>query len=219
MNLNKLTKKELVAMASQKCQHGRTFLQHPKCWQAIHTERVGFLDIEASNLQADFGLMLTWCIYDPTTKAIWEDSLRSGDFTDELGKEDKRIVQSCVDCISTFDRIVTYYGRGFDVPFIRTRALHNGVKFVPYGAVNHTDLYFAAKYKLKLSSNRLENVCRNLLGKTQKTRIENKYWLAAQRGNNKALSYVLDHNRKDVLDLEKAYNKLSPYFKENKVSL
>jgi uncharacterized protein YprB with RNaseH-like and TPR domain len=218
-NLNKLTKKELVAMASQKCQHGKTFLQHPKCWQALHQERVGFLDIEASNLKADFGLLLTWCIYDPTAKRIWSDQLKKSDFTDDLGREDKRITKSAIDCILSFDRIVTYFGAGYDIPFLRTRAIHNGLEFVPYGQVLHTDLYFVARNRLKLSSNRLENVCRNILGKTQKTRIENKYWLAGQRGNQDALAYILDHNEKDVIDLERAYRKLTPYFKESKRSL
>ena len=59
-----------------------------------------------------------------------------------------------------------------------------------------------------MSSNRLENACRVLLGKTHKTRIESSYWIRALQGNPRALNYILDHNKKDVIDLERLYLKV-----------
>ena len=39
-------------------------------------------------------------------------------------------------------------------------------------------------------------------------RIDSKYWVKALRGDKTSLDYILDHNIKDVIDLEKVFNKL-----------
>jgi len=75
------------------------------------------------------------------------------------------------------------------------------------------------KAKFKLSSSRLENACRVLLGKTNKTRIDSKNWAGAQRGDPQALEYVLKHNKFDVIDLEKLYHKVEGYGKPSANSI
>lgn len=99
------------------------------------------------------------------------------------------------------------HNTGFDFPFARARALVCGVDFPSYGSIKHTDLYYIMRNKFKISSRRLENCCRVLLGETQKTRIKNEYWRGAVRGDKESLAYVLEHNRYDVIDLEKLYEK------------
>jgi len=94
----------------------------------------------------------------------------------------------------------------FDLPFLRTRALISGIPFPEYGAILHKDMYFAARGKLSLSSKRLENVCRVLFGKTEKTRIDSAHWTRALMGAPDALEYIADHCRKDVIELERVYD-------------
>jgi uncharacterized protein YprB with RNaseH-like and TPR domain len=103
----------------------------------------------------------------------------------------------------------------FDIPYIRTRAMVNGVGhlFPSHGVLAHTDLYYVVRSRFKLSSNRLENANRVLLGKTQKTRVDSKYWRGGVRGDRASLEYILDHNRKDVLDLEKLYLHIKRYMR------
>lgn len=449
--IHRLTKKELVFLATHYCPHGHTYLQHYACYQPTEAERIGFLDIEASNLVADFGIVLSYCIKDHNSKKIYEAVLRPQDIKSaRAGDEDKEVIKKCIKDLMLFDRIVTYYGcvtpghrvlksnlewvpietlipgdalvgftadgphrrwetsivkcapiirkplvkltlsdgteltctkdhpwlaglpsqawrtpekmnrmtkggptrisrllpvwknpssykegylagffdgegcladhaqitgaqkvnsalattieylsnlqfpstiyttpdrsvkhiritggtaegirflgqvrpkrllskfnldslgeirysgaeltvesiedigegdvvglstttetylvegfgshnTGFDLPFLRARAIVCKVDFPVYGSIKHTDLYYIIRNKIKISSRRLENACRVLLGHTQKTRIENAYWRGAVRGDKKSLDYVLDHNRKDVLDLEKLYEKV-----------
>jgi uncharacterized protein YprB with RNaseH-like and TPR domain len=186
--------------------------EHPE-----QDERRAYFDIEASNLDADFGIMLSWAIKPSDSKVVIGDVLTPTDV--KRGYEDKRIVQSAIDALGQFDRVVTYYGTGFDLPFLRARALIVGVEFPTFGTLKHKDLYYTVKSKFKLSSRRLENACRHLIGQTDKTRIDAKYWRNGVRGDPKSLKYIYEHNRYDVLDLEKLYDKIISFGKVNNTSI
>ena len=169
---------------------------------------VGYLDIETSGLQADFGLIYTWCI-----KVSDKDEIYSACITSEEmrnGTLDKRIVKELIETLYNFRRIYTYYGSIFDIPFIRSRALYHKLEFIPYGLVEHKDVYYLARRVLRIHSKRLQSVC-SLLGIKGKTHLEPRYWIMANSGNEKALKYILEHNKRDVEILEKAYKKLQTY--------
>jgi len=214
--IHRLKKAEIIQLAKFRCEHGHSGLEHYGCWPGAN-ERVGFLDIESTNLDANFGIMLSYCIKDSDSSKIYEGVINGQDI--KTGAEDKRIVEKCVEDIGRFNKIVTFYGVRFDVPFIRTRAVSLGVEFPCYGTIKHQDVYFLIRNKFKLNSNRLENACRVLLGATDKTKIEYVHWRNAARGDKKALEYIVDHNRKDVLDLEKLYLKVMEYQKDGTNSL
>ncbi len=219
--VHRLSKKQLVWLSEHYCKHRVPYIAHYSCYLKEHPEegeRIGFLDIETSNLQADFGIIFSYCIKDSKSDKIYEAVITPRDLK-RAGEEDTHIVERCIEDIGQFDRIVTYYGKRFDIPFLRTRALVCGVPFPEYGTLVHTDLYDVVKRKFRLHSNRLEAACRTLLGKTQKTHIDPKYWRAALRGDKKALDYILDHNRKDVLDLEKLYNHIAQFSKKTNSSI
>ena len=61
MNLRQLAKDDLVYMATTRCKHRHLLIEHPQCYKR-KPERLGFLDIESSNLDADFGIVLSYCI-------------------------------------------------------------------------------------------------------------------------------------------------------------
>jgi uncharacterized protein YprB with RNaseH-like and TPR domain len=161
------------------------------------------LDIEASNLNADFGIILTYCIKVAGDEKIYQRTVNTKDLRTVL---DKNVVQQCITDMGHFDRIVTYYGSRFDIPFIRTRAITLGIPFPEYGSLLHNDAYFMARGRLNMSSKRLENVCRVLFGKTEKTRIDSQHWIKALMGDAAALAYIEDHCQKDVIELERVYN-------------
>jgi uncharacterized protein YprB with RNaseH-like and TPR domain len=219
--IHRLTKAELVWLAQHRCEaHRHKYIEHYSCFISEHPkqkERLAFFDIEASNLDADYGIMLSWAIKPSDSKIVIGDVLTPEDV--RKGHEDKRIVQTCIDALNTFDRVVTYYGTGFDLPFLRARALIVGVDFPSFGTLKHKDVYYTLKSKFKLSSRRLENACRQLLGKTDKTRIDAKYWRNGVRGEAKSLRYIYTHNRFDVLDLEKLYYKVLDFSKINNTSI
>lgn len=216
--VHRLKKAEIVRLASMRCKaHGHTYLTHYSCYQKDFPgteERVGFLDLECSNLKPDYGIVLCYCIKDGGTDQIDQGVLTASDIKKaKSGEEDKRVVEACIKDMLKYDRVVTFYGKRFDLPFLRSRAVMNGSDFPPYGTMKHTDMYDIAKRNFNLSSRRLENCCRNLLGHTDKTRIENAFWRGAVRGDKESLAYVLDHCIHDVVDLEKLYEKTKQYSK------
>lgn len=205
--IGNLKKAEIVKLATHYCRHGHTYLSHRSCYfkeQGERPERIGFYDIECSNLKADYGIILTWCIKDSLSEDVYYDVLTPEDVA--KGIEDKRVVQTAINTMMQFDKIVGYYSSKFDIPFTRTRAMINGLKFPEAGTLKHQDLYYLVKSKFCLSSNRLENACKQILEHTDKTRIDAKYWRQGLAGDPKAIEYILDHNTYDVLDLEKLYN-------------
>ena len=169
---------------------------------------VGFLDIETSGLQADFNFMFSWSIKTADKKEIFSSVITLEELRN--GELDKRIVKELIKTIYNYKRIYTYYGTLFDIPFIRTRALYHKLEFIPYGLVQHKDVYYLARRILRIHSKRLESVC-SLLGIKGKTHLEPRIWVMANTGNAKALKYILEHNKADVIILEKAYKRLQTY--------
>lgn len=209
--INRLTKNELVKLAATRCSHGHTFLEHYQCYEGAK-ERIGFFDIETSNFDAAFGLVLSYCIKDGDSDTIYSNTISLNDIKKgTAGDEDRRVVASCIKDMSRFTKLIGFYSTKFDIPFIRTRAVNLNIEFPDFGVIKHQDLYYLVKGRFKLNSNRQENACRVLLGKTDKTKIEYRFWRGGMRGDKKSLEYILDHNKKDVLDLEKLYHKIVRY--------
>ena len=216
-----LKKSEIVWLATHRCKkHHHSFLSHYACYLREHPEkeRIGFLDCECSNLNGDFGILLSYCILDNNTGKILSGVFSEADINNK-DEEDKRVVTQLIKDLLKFDRIITWYGRRFDIPFIRTRALICKVPFPYFGSIRHDDIYFISRNRLKLHSNRLENFCRSVLGITHKTHIISKYWRRGQRGDKKALGYILDHNKRDVIDLQRAYFALKDFVARNNTSI
>jgi uncharacterized protein YprB with RNaseH-like and TPR domain len=214
----RLRKDEIVWLGTHRCRHGNTYLEHYNCYLTENPnkkEKIGFLDIEASNLDANFGITLCYCIKEFGTGKIYQRLITKKEIEKDL---DKEVLKQFLRDIQHFDKVVTYYGTGFDLPFLRTRCLMNGLDFPEYGEKFHKDIYYLIRSKFKLNRNRQETACRALLGKTEKTRIEYKFWIKALRGDRKSLDYILDHCKKDVKDLEKLYKKVIRFNKETKRS-
>lgn len=222
--IHRMKLEEIRKAAAFRCQHGHTGLEHYDCYvrsgEPLMAQRVGFLDIETSNLEANFGIMLTYAIKDQATGNVYCDTLDKQDIKKyEDDKTDTRLVGNFVDDLLKFDRIVTFYGKGFDIPFARTRALIDGVDFPYFGSIKHDDVYFWAKFKLRLNRNGLETVCRTLLGKTDKTHLEYRYWAGAVRGDEDSLEYILAHNIHDVDDTQKVYDVLKDFARRQDSSI
>lgn len=212
--LDKMTKGEILKLAKTRCEHGHTYLEHYGCYlkehEGITEPRIGFIDIESSNLAADFGIMFCYCIKKQGSSEILERVVTDKEVHENL---DKVVVEQCIKDMQQFDQLVTYYGTGFDLPFIRTRALYHNLPFPEFGTIQHKDVFYIIKSKFRLSRSRMENACRTLVGKTEKNHINGVYWLKALQGDAESLEYIADHCRRDVRDLEKLYNKVIKFVK------
>jgi len=208
----RLPKKEIIKLAKWRCQHSHSGLEHYSCYLKENTdkERVGFLDIEASNLEADFGIVLCYCIADLDSDRVQSRVITKHELSTVL---DKNVVEQCIKDMGNYDRLWGYYSSNFDIPFLRTRAVALQLSFPEYGILYHNDLYYLIRNKFKLSRNRLDNACVSLLGNTSKTRITSEHWIKALQGNKDSLDYIQTHCREDVLELKRLYERVIKYRK------
>jgi uncharacterized protein YprB with RNaseH-like and TPR domain len=159
--------------------------------------------------------MLSWAIKYKNGR-LKHDIITKDDIMNE--QFDKRLVESLLEELKNIDIAVTYYGTGFDIPFLRSRVLHWGYLFPDYGSKFHFDLYYRVRSLLKLHRSSLDAACAffEIEGKTP-IRIET--WNKARYGNKAALKEVLVHNDGDVDILEQLFERLEDYSKWTKRSL
>lgn len=172
--------------------------------------RDGYLDIEAMGLKANFDPMIAWSILDRKTGKILHDLIPAWSLQSE-----KKIVASLIRAMRQFDRILTYNGALYDIPFIRTRALRHGLKPPEYMELYHHDLYFVARGRLSAHRKNLGTIAQ-VLGVQGKVDLNPRDWELAQFGNTPsgkaALRRILEHNKQDVRVLADVHTKLEPYY-------
>ena len=173
--------------------------------------RVGYLDIETTNLKGDWGHMLTWYIKKEGKNEYDFGVITKQEIFDE--EFDRRIVIELLEAFKGYDVLWTHYGsdRRFDVPFIRTRAYAHGLEdMLPrHMEMFIKDTYPIARNKLALFSNRLDFIAQALgIKGVKKTPLSPRRWQLARVGNAEALEYIAIHNKRDVQVLEKVQHKL-----------
>jgi len=209
-----------------RCVHRHEQDSHPLCFKKglvkepwWKDRKIGYLDIETSDLNANFGHIITWCILDGDTGKIISGRLRRSDVF-RTGTFDKRILKDLVREMRHFDVLVVYYGSDyrFDLPFIRARCLYWNLDFPVDREVFCIDLYSKVKQKLKLASRKLKYVTK-FLGIKGKTEIEPDIWKRGSVGCSRDVDYIMDHNRWDVIITQKTFHRMLPYFNMNRSSL
>ncbi len=210
--------------------HGsKNGFEHPVCFsrdtKGLYQEKVIYFDIEAEDLNADYGIMFNWYAIDEDGKHF-EDYITLDDINKYKSnkrevepKEDTRIVKSLVDTLSKYIRWVSHYGCGYDLPFARTRAVIDKVEFPTYGMLFQSDTWVFLKKKFKLSRNSLENGCRKLLGYTRKDHLSLSIKHGCLRGEKWATDLSREHCKKDVLDLIGLFSVTHMYSRKTRSSI
>ncbi|MDR7534530.1 MAG: ribonuclease H-like domain-containing protein [Armatimonadota bacterium] len=178
--------------------------------------RMGFLDIEASQLTATFGILFSWAIKPRGGRgraSVQAEVLKARTLAAE-----RQLLNALLEALKAYDTVVTYYGSRFDIPFIRTRCLFHGLPFPRYLDLYHLDLYYVVRNRLKLHSNRLA-VAAEHLGIKGKTPVTASTWAAANMGEKWAFEEILKHNIGDVVVLEKVYKVLEPFMRPTRTSI
>jgi uncharacterized protein YprB with RNaseH-like and TPR domain len=220
MRAEDFTKAEVEKRLKFRCVHKHNGIRHPQCYRDKlgGAERVGFFDIEATNLHANFGYMLSYCILGDDSKLI-KNRVTEREIKDY--QFDKRLIKDLISDLKKFDRLVVYYGKDwrYDIPFVRTRAERYGLDFPGWKELYVTDVYDLAKSKLRLHRNRLQNVC-ELLGIESKTHpLKPEIWQKANAGERKSLEYILTHNVEDVYSLRGSFDRLKKYTQLSRSSI
>ena len=173
--------------------------------------RVGYLDIECSNLNADMGLMLSWFIKVKGQNTYYSSIITKKELFDQTF--DHRVVTDLLKALQHFDVLWTHWGktRRFDIPYIISRAYKNNLeKMLPqYMEKFVMDTWDIAKNKLRLHSNRLDSIGSLLnIKNIKKTPLNTDIWVKAMYGCTKSLEYIYVHNKRDVQLLERIHTKL-----------
>lgn len=172
--------------------------------------RILALDIEASNLSADFGIILTF-----GSKVVGEGKprvLNILDYRDKTGdliKAERELLKDISTVMLDAHVWLTHYGTWYDLPFINSRLLYHHLPILP-PKFAHIDTWKISRNRLKLRSNRLNTIQEFLKLPTEKNAILPEQWIRALGGHRPSMSYIVEHNRRDVLVLEQAYERLKP---------
>ena len=221
--VHRLTKAEIVYLGSHTCKaHRHSFLDHYSCYlkESPQRDKTAIIDIETSNLKADYGIILTWCIKPLGETKIAQGVITSADIKKgRKGDEDRRVTIDLIKEMQNYDKLIGYYSKRFDLPYIRARALNMGIDFPFFGSIQHVDVFDIVKNRFCMSRKSQEVACRFLLGHTDKTHFDGSIWRDAARGDTKALRKVLEHNIYDVQDLEKLYLKVREFARRHDVSI
>ena len=207
------------------CIHRHSKKTHPNCFRRGLTQKLRWydeegltlatLDIETSHLKANIGFMLSWCLKYRGGEVIHGIVTKDEIFN---GTYDKRIVRELLDELRNVDVVISYYGTGFDIKFIRTRAMYWKYLFPAYGSIYHFDVYYRARALLATHRKSLAAVTA-FFGIEGKTPILLATWQEAMYGDKAALAEVLVHNVEDVKITEELFDLLEDYSKWTRRSL
>lgn len=171
--------------------------------------RLIVFDIEASNLNANFGytICMGWKVLGEKKTNV----IKISDFPlfEKSCTNDREVVKAAKKVLENADGWVGWYSRYYDECFINTRLLaHRQTPLPPMGNC-HIDAWRIARYRMKLNSNRLDTVSK-FLGVEEKTPLSGPIWIKAQAGHKPSLNYVYKHCVQDVLVTEQVYNLIKP---------
>ena len=216
--------KQLLFMAEHRCiKHHVLYIQHPNCFireypASAPEENVACFDIETTGLDADWDILVCYCIKPMNRKKIVEHIIDPKDIRN-CNILDRNITAQFIKDISHYDRVVAHYGSRFDIKFARTRALYWRLPYPPVDAIWQTDTWKISKDRLKMSRNRLGNIGAIIGSPVEKTRMTFLRKWQILTGHKDGMAYVIDHCRRDVLLLEDVFKALKPYTKLTKVSI
>lgn len=214
------SKSELNKRAKFRCIHRHNGLNHNVCFDQANglIEKIAYLDIETSSLNSDFGVVLSYCLLGDEDKKLYKrvitpEEITSGVFDRELLK------QFCKD-VRNYDRIITYYGFKFDVPYLRCRCEHHRLPFPIYKEISHTDAYLVVRRNFyTFHSRRLGTVAPFFGIKAKGHPLTPQVWIRCLSGNKDALAFVGTHNEEDVESLRNLWRRISKYTKLNRTSI
>lgn len=170
------------------------------------TGKLATWDIEATQLNADLGSVLCASVK-PYGKKPFTFKVKA------VGN-DVKVVRDLKDCLEEYHCWLTYYGKGFDVPFVNTRLLKWG--YDPIQPRHHVDLFFTLKANTKMSSKGLGRFA-SMLGTTdQKMGVSQNVWSEMGYKLDEHMPIMVKRCESDCAVLEALYDKTKHIIREIK---
>lgn len=163
-----------------------------------------FLDIETTSRRADQG----WIVAIGLLKA-GEPEVKFA----ETAEEEKRVLEWLREELEGCDELVTWFGSGFDIPFLLARAALLDVDLRVLTEIRATDLCEWCRKHILLSSYRLESVA-NFFGIGRHFEFVGSdvptLFKLARLGKHEARKLIVDHCKDDLLLLKQIHERVKP---------
>jgi uncharacterized protein YprB with RNaseH-like and TPR domain len=171
--------------------------------------RIGFFDIETTNLGAIMGRMLVWSIADSWGNIT---TARITDFPQDSVIHDEAIAVALRDELERYDIICGWNSKLFDVSFLNARLLRWGQRPLRQDLMHSDPMYKARQggYSARIGSSKLDNVAKFFRTPDQKTPLEWDTWNLAAAGSQEAMDKIVEHCEADVLVLRAVFGHLKP---------
>lgn len=158
---------------------------------------LAFVDIEASNLNADFGTVVVVSIkpykMDPIT------------FHCRPGR-DKKLLKDVAKVMEEYPVWGTFYGKLYDIPFLNSRLLVNGLPPLPKH--HHIDMYWVVKSRTHLSRRNQGHILSWLGTNEEKMSVSPTIWANLARDYDTNIKILIDRCESDVIGLEAMYDRV-----------
>jgi uncharacterized protein YprB with RNaseH-like and TPR domain len=162
-----------------------------------------YLDIETLSLKANEGMIVAIGILKDK-----EAQVRFSSASDEEAKSIRWLQDELKDC----KQLITWYGSGFDLPFLVTRAALHRID-LKIADLPMLDLYRWCKENLLLSSYGLESVAK-FFGIRRKLEFQGRdvstLFKLASTGDIKSRKLIIDHCKEDLWLLKEVHQRLKP---------
>jgi len=165
-----------------------------------------FVDIETTNLQSDYGSVLMVSILPYNEDKVTTYSVKRN----AIGN-DQKVVREAVEHLNEMACWCTFYGKMFDIPFLRSRLLKWGMN-LELDKRHHIDLYWIIRANTN-TSRRSQAHLLNWLGTPhEKMSVSASTWSDVTQ-DPKALSILKDRCESDVLGLRDLYNRTKHFIR------
>lgn len=139
----------------------------------------------------------------------WEHESRVHSLTWNKGN-DKKMLLEFAKIMHSADEVLGHNGDAFDIRWVRTRCIYHGIPLFP--DFQSVDTLKLSRRGFKFNSNKLNYIAQFLgIGKKAETGGLQLWKDIVLKNSTSAMKKMVDYCKKDVLLLEKVYQKLSPY--------
>ncbi len=163
------------------------------------------MDIESTSLHADMGMLVC---------AVMRRKGKDRVFFVASPKRERKTLEGLLRAIGRCDRLVTFNGKSFDLPFLISRALVLGITdFDPIACI-HVDLYEECKRLLRFDKLSLDHIVRTFgvrcEGALSGREVPNAYLSYLATGDGRLKDLIVEHCISDVDAMERLTERLQP---------
>lgn len=161
---------------------------------------VVMLDIEATNLRADFGTTVVVSLK-PYGKPAYSFTARPG--------RDKALLKRVTKELEKYSVWVSFYGKLYDLPFLQSRCMVNGLP--PIEKKPHLDLWQLVRSRTALSRRNQAHLLEWLQVPERKLSLSSNVWAELPAKVKVNLDILQQRCESDVEGLEALYDQLKPW--------